>query len=158
MEDSKQILLQQFFDQLRQKVCWSTIAGRGTGSHVSFRFGRKLLMEKPLKNPNLSEDERKYEGEFWIFIQLAAWRLEENGVVICGSTSPNGKGEAMLTGLKKLVGEQIDSYLLSQPVNDLSLYFTNQKVLHLFCSEMHKWDNYSVGGHELEPIVVGPCI
>jgi len=67
--------------QLRGELCWSVMAGRGTGSRFTADFGEKLRRNVPLKNPRLSDDERNFQGEFALYV-TCAWRVDGLGEVI----------------------------------------------------------------------------
>jgi hypothetical protein len=138
------------------QICWSVISGQGTGSQFTLRLGAKVPFSIPLKNPNLTEDEKRFDGEMWIYIEAASWRLEKRGQIVCGSTSPNGKGEEMTVGLQQLVGATIKQWELMQPAHDLNLVFSNEVVLRVFCDQMFEYDNYSIGAMGSRSLTVGP--
>ena len=127
-------------EQLIGKKCWSSIAGEGTGSHVSINFGKKVKMKEELSNKNLSEEERKYDGEIILFLDDCAWRLDSNKEVICSSTDDNRKGAPMLKGLEKLIDQKVISFDLYEPGYDLTLEFTNSLKLKLFCDQTNSFD------------------
>jgi hypothetical protein len=71
---------------LRGQVCWSVLAGAGTGSTMHLEFGTKVPRKVPLRDrPQITPTQARYEGEFDLFVECA-WRLEFGTTVLCGST------------------------------------------------------------------------
>lgn len=115
---------------LYKKTCWSIIAGEGTGSNVSINFGEKILLKRPLKNPHLSEEERKYDGEYGLYI-TCSWRMDSDMHVVCGSKEPNRNNGAMVKGLKNLLNARVADIIVSKPAFDLVLNFDNKYSLKI---------------------------
>jgi hypothetical protein len=133
-------------NRLVGQVCWGFVAGEGTGSVISLNIGGKVLRKSPLKNPHLSAEQRKYDAEFDLFIQCA-WRLESKTQVICGAWDDNAKGGDMLEGLQRLTGQVISSIKVSKPALDLTVSFSSELMLRVFCDQTNQaemQDNYSV--------------
>lgn len=108
---------------------------RGAGSMVSLAFGEKLQRKRPLRNPTLSPEQRKFDGEFVLFVKDSAWRvLSENNKVICTSDDNNESGGPMLSGLNQLIGSYVFSINVANDNGGLDLflvtdYVSNWKVL-----------------------------
>ena len=133
--------------KLNKLECWSVIAGEGTGSHASLDFGKKIMRDRPLSNPNLSEDSKKYAGEYSILLEECSWTVESQEGVVCGSESPNHNDGEMVNGLKKLLGGRVYDIKLSRPSLDLHIEFDNGLTLKLFCitiASEEDGDNYTV--------------
>ncbi len=143
---------------LKGKECWSFYAGPSTGSHVDFDFGKKLPRVVPLLgNPNLTEDQKFYEGEVSLFIQCA-WRLDSHDEVVCGSTDSSEKEGPMLVGLESIIGRMVEDVEIVGPAFDLTVTLRDDLSLKVFCDQTNLEDdehNYSL--HTRDKIyIVGP--
>lgn len=138
--------IQERLTPLAGMVAWGCVAGVGTGSMVSLEFGEKRPRAKPVKNPRLDPLIRNYEGEWSLYIQDAAWRLDGPEEVLCSSRSSNEAGGEMLQGLHQLTDAVVTGVKLFKPGGDLLLVFSNGLKLTLFCDCMNEdeGDNYSV--------------
>lgn len=126
--------------------CWSMTAGEGTGSNIALDFGRKILRKTEIKNDYLSEDQRKYRGEFSLYI-TCSWRLDSHSGVICGSKEPNQNNGPMIEGLKRIVTKRIIDIDIISPAFDLIIQFDDRLTLRIFCDETDpndEFDNYSL--------------
>jgi hypothetical protein len=130
--------------RMRGEVCWSVIAGVGTGSQVSMRLGKQVPMHSPLRNPNLTDDERKFDGEFTVFIENALWTVHEKGRLLCDSDSSNMAGGPMVVGLRRLVGTCVRAIELTG-VRDLRMQFSDGLILDVVCDGSGSDDSYTVG-------------
>ena len=131
---------------LSGRTCWSVTAGESTGSQAMLHFGSKVPRARPLSNQRLSRDERSYEGEFDLFIECA-WRLEQAGAVVCGSTDSNRNNGPMVEGLRLLPNRSIMAVSVADSVPDLVLRVDGGVVLHVFCDQTNTetpYDNYSL--------------
>lgn len=133
-------------NKLIGEKCWSTIAGKGTGSNVSIDIGRKILRKQSIKNDYLSEDQKKYVGEFSLYV-TCSWRLDSIDSVICSSKDSNEQNGPMVCGLKRLIGRKIIKVDVITPALDLVLCFDGSLCLRVFCDETDpddEFDNYSI--------------
>ena len=138
----------EIYDEFREvgarlvgEECWSVIAGKGTGSHVSMKVGAKIPRERPLKNPTLTEDERNFEGEFELFVTEASWRVEDAESVLCTDTDENtGKRYAHLKGL---AGRKVTSASVVFPSFDLLLEFEGGLRFCVFSTFANDSEEYS---------------
>jgi hypothetical protein len=112
--------------------CWSVVAGRGTGSVASLRFGAKIARERPLTNLHLTDDERAFTSEHGLFIQ-SAWRLDAALDVVCSWQDSNEPGGPMVSGLASLVGRTVTAFELRAPAHDLTIWFGADRRLSVFC-------------------------
>ena len=132
--------------------CWGVLAGEGTGSQVTLDFGRKIERARPLRNPNLPESLRHFKGEFGVFIQNCAWRLDSDRIV-CSSKTPNDNQGAMVRGLRMLIGQHVVTTTAMLPGHDLVIEFSKAHTLRLFCDcfdQERDGDNYSL--HSLDRV------
>jgi hypothetical protein len=131
--------------RLHSSVCWSVVAGAGTGSLVSLDFGEKIIRTKPLKNPALSDEQRNYFGENVLYIECA-WRLQTRSEVICSSTSGNLENQSMVDGLRQIIGAHVVKVRAQLPGGDMEIIFDNGISLLIFAdqsNEVEKIDNYT---------------
>ena len=140
----KREIYEEFRDVLARLVgeeCWSVIAGKGTGSHVSMKIGAKIPREQPLKNSLLTEDERNFDGEFGLFVTEASWRVEDAESVLCTSTDEN-TGERYIH-LKGLAGRKVTSASVAFPSFDLCLEFEGGMHFRVFSTFANDAEEYS---------------
>jgi hypothetical protein len=125
--------------------CWSYAANVNTGSCVSFQIGRKVLREKPLRNPRISKRERLYKGEFGFYVSCS-WRLDWKGKVLCGGEDDKSEEGPMMLGLREMLNRRVVSVDIEQPSLDLALVFEGDLVFRIFCDEFEPnedgLDNY----------------
>jgi len=59
---------------LRDKQCWNVACGGSVGSTFQLALGGKVPRERLLKNPTVSSDYRRFEGEVGLLV-WCVWRL-----------------------------------------------------------------------------------
>ncbi len=126
--------------------CWSIVAGKGTGSVVHLGFGKKIEMCRPLTNPNLTEDERKYDPELSMMI-FCAWRIMNPTRIICSWRDDNEKDGRMLSGLNMLRDKKVVKIGVNEVSSDLDIYFEDDLIMSLFCDVTNDYDgdyNYHI--------------
>jgi hypothetical protein len=132
---------------LVDKECWGFSAGPGTGSMVVLDFGKKVPRTRVLANPHLTEDQKRFKGEVSLFLQGAAWRLNSQTAIICGSTDSNEPDGPMLQGLGGLVSTKARAVDLMSRFLDLLIEFEGGIFLTVFCDQTNiddQCDNYSL--------------
>ncbi|MFT3771557.1 MAG: hypothetical protein QM820_39585 [Minicystis sp.] len=130
--------------ELVGKRCWGVVAGEGTGSVVSLKFGGQTRRKKPLPNPSLSPAVREYEAEYSMLVQCV-WRLDAPDRIVCGAWDSNEAGGAMLTGLGEIVNHDVRLVTIAAPSADLEMVFDNGLKLKVFCDRINvdeAEDNY----------------
>lgn len=138
-----------FLNELRRLAgleCWAVIAGAGSGSRVALDFGSKVERDKPLLNPTVADVSRFYKGEFSLFIEDCAWRLEQGGAIICSSKSDNRQGAELLHGVSLIVGNKLLRVAAIAPGWDLVMEFEGGFVLRTFsdCVTQDDGDNFTL--------------
>lgn len=132
---------------LEGQVCWSVLAGAGTGSAMHLEFGGKIPRRVPLRDrPHITREQARYEGEFDLFIQCA-WRLEVGATVLCGSTDDDRNDGDMVIELRGLEEKTVLALSVEHPVPDLSITFEGGLRLKVFCDQTNletNDENYSV--------------
>lgn len=126
--------------------CWGVTGGEGTGSVILLNIGARTLMQRPLKNPHLTELVRRYDSAYALRIR-SPWRIDSALEVVSGSHLPNSNDGRMVQGLTTICGKIITSVSCSAPGFDLTIEFDNQHSLVIHCSEIG-WgydDCYSFG-------------
>ena len=128
-----------------KSICWGIAAGTGTGSMATLYFGGKRPRARPLKNLRLSEEVRKYEGEYCLYLEDCDWRIQTRDEVIASSVSSNKEGGAMLLALESLVGESVVNAKVDKVSFDLRIRFGNGAELMVFCfgKSDEELDNYT---------------
>ncbi|MEM9103847.1 MAG: hypothetical protein AAGB12_16185 [Pseudomonadota bacterium] len=129
-----------YIDLLKGKLCWSVVAGPGTGSVVKLGFGGKNKRNKPLKNAKLINEQRCFKPELELMIHCA-WRLLKSDIVICGWRDSNELEGNMLKGLNQLNNKTVESIRLSKNTYDLDIYFENDICFQLFCDQTNDYDS-----------------
>jgi hypothetical protein len=119
--------------------CWSALAGRGAGGTVVLDLGARLRRVQPLKNAQLTDEQRACTGELWLLVRCA-WRLETAAGVVGGSGDPAGAAAAIAC----LVGRSVTAFELRSPAHDVVLSFGDDQRLVIFCDRAGDDDNYSV--------------
>jgi hypothetical protein len=120
--------------------CWSALAGRGAGGTVVLDLGGRLPRAQPLRNAQLTDEQRAYTGEHWLLVRCA-WRLESAAGVVGGSGDPAGSAAAIAC----LVGRSVTAFEVRSAAHDLVLSFGDDHRLAIFCDRtVDGDDNYSV--------------
>lgn len=114
-------------------TCWGAVAGPGTGSHVTLHFGEKLPRKVPLNGSRTSEALRRYSGEYILFIQDCAWRMDESERMVCSSKSPNDIDGPMVTAFASAVSSRIVAADCAPSTYDLTLSLSSGQTIRLFC-------------------------
>ena len=143
--------LNDAFHELEGLECWACVAGRGTGSMVSLDFGEKIKHRIPITNPHISEEARKFKGEYSLFIEGCAWRIEDKEKVLGCSDSSNEPDGAMIQSLSQLINKKVVSVSLKYPSFDFSFLFEQGVSLHSFCfsNTADELDNYTLFTRDL---------
>lgn len=147
-----------YFSELKNKECWSVIAGPGSGSVFSLGFGNKKPRKYPLRNQTLSSDERLFEAEFGILV-YCAWRLSRFGIIECGWRDSNEAGGKMQSGLHSLKGKNIQKTDIGSISSDLTIHFSEGFLLQIFCDITNDFEsdfNYTIH-HNGESLGIGVC-
>lgn len=134
-----------YLHRLEGLQCWGITAGEGTGSNISLDFGKKVERARPLRNSHLTEAVRKFTGEFRIFVQGCAWRLDADKM-ICSSKTPNANDGPMALGLRTLVDQRVVNAAITLSGYDLLIEFSTGTKLRLFCDcfdDVSDGNNYS---------------
>lgn len=155
--DLRPLELRNVVSKLRDKKCWSIVAGSGTGSIITMNFGEKVPLKRWLGNETLDPETRRFEGEYALYIECA-WRIRSSEGVICSWTSDNSPGGEMLFGLGRLEGTTVTAVDLRDGSYDLRLEFNDGLILDVFCDQLDPEegiDNYSFFTREAV-LTVGP--
>ena len=130
---------------LRGKTVWNGMGGPVHGPALGLELGGMRERKVPLTNPWISEELRRFEGEYALFI-TCAWRLALNDRIVCGSLSRNEPDGDIVTAVAKLTGKTIVDVEVNREFLDFTLRFGDAQ-LAVFCDEVdaHEGrDNYHV--------------
>jgi hypothetical protein len=138
-------LIRRFKKRLTQLIgakCLGVIAGTGSGSMMTVELGKPVKRGGPVKNEYLSDLLRNYRGEYCVFAQGCAWRLDRKQKVVCGWHEE----EAVIRrSMSALAGRRLVAIEICNPALDLNLFFSGGYVLRLFCDQtMSESDNYAI--------------
>jgi len=115
------------------KRCWGVVAGEGTGSVFVLDFGRKIPQARPIANPHLTLDQRRYKGELSLMVRCA-WRIDAKQSVVCGWNDSSRNDGPMVRGLKSLVNTSVKAVTIEPPAMDLTIRFAS-RTLRVFCDQ-----------------------
>ncbi len=113
--------------------CWSSVAGEGTGSIFSLKFGEQFKSYNPVSNPHLRKHQREYDSHLGLMV-WSSWCLSKNGTEICDSESDNHNNGPMVAGLKRLEGNKIREIECENPAEQICLCFEDGYELDVFCN------------------------
>jgi len=133
--------------------CLGVIAGTGSGSMMTIELGRPVDRGGPVKNSHISEILRSFRGEYCVFVEGCAWRLDKSDGVVCGWRDME---ETIRERMQILAGRKVTAAELLRSGFDLNLVFDGGYILHLFCDlTAGDLDNYSVrlpsGWYSIQP-------
>lgn len=137
-----------FASRLVGQECKTVTGGAGSGSVIGLGFGDRLRRLKPLRNPMLSEADRKYASEFELTV-YCAWRLRSQSDVLCGWRDAGDDRAWVL--LRSLIGRKVESATVQAKSQDLCVSFQGSLFLDVFCDitgENEFEDNYTFADKE----------
>jgi hypothetical protein len=111
---------------------------------LTLAFGKRLVAERPLTNPILTNDLRIYEGEFALVL-TCPWRIEDGSNVLwtwadqAAYDSPDFKPP----WLSRVVGNSVDAVVEHDTAFDFSLRFTSGLLVVVFCDSRQDGACYS---------------
>ena len=109
---------------------------------MTIELGGPVERGGPVKNNYISETLRNFRGEYCVFVEGCAWRLDQNDAVICGW---HEEEKIIRQKMQVLAGQTLLKAELSTSVLDLELLFDGGYVLRLFCDLTEgDLDNYSI--------------
>jgi hypothetical protein len=130
--------IEAILERIVGEECWAIIAGPGTGTVILLDLGAKLPRVEEVDNPNLSEDECKFEAPYSIQV-WCAWRVEVAGRVVGSAVALPETGWWERSGLAQVRGRRLTSFELSMPIPDLRLHF-GDVTLSMFADTLSEDD------------------
>lgn len=137
-------MFEQRLEALVGQPCWALVAGPGNGSMVTLHIGKRIQRLYPLPHRDKPiTDVIHYKGEYCVFVQGCAWRLERKSAILCSWSEAE---EYIETAFQELEGLLITCVQVFGCAKDLSIHFDDRFCLHLFCDRTAPDDsnNYSV--------------
>ncbi len=132
--------LKKEIEQLFDKEVFALTCGPSTGSRFKLEIGKKVLRERYINNPHLTEENRKFQGEYSLMV-YCSWRLQDkNDKVIASWQDSNEKEGLMTKGLESLVGDKITNISFS-PQFDCVINFTSGRYLNIFSDVSREGNN-----------------
>lgn len=121
--------IRNFLVAAEGQPCWYVGVGGCTGPSFSLSIGSKQPRQMRLNNPAASEDFSKYYAKYR-FLIWCTWRLECGNSVIASSDSADAD---IVSGIRKLVGKQLQLIEVDHPAFDLTLKFSGHFTMRVFC-------------------------
>ena len=120
---------------------------------MTIELGGPIERGGSVKNNYISETLRNFRGEYCIFVEGCAWRLDQNGTVVCGWHEDE---KIIREKIQVLAKRKLSKAELTSSTFDLNLFFDGGYVLRLFCDlTQGDMDNYSVrfpsGWYSIQP-------
>ncbi len=120
---------------------------------MTIELGGPIARGGPVKNNHITEVLRNFRGDYCVFVEGCAWRLDRNGAVICGWHEEEIviRERVQVLAARKLIRAEV-----STSAFDLNLFFDHGYVLRLFCDQtVGTLDNYSIrfpsGWYSVQP-------
>jgi len=129
--------------QLVGRPCWAVVGGPGNGSTLTIHLGERIPRKRSLSSGNAPSDIHLFQGQYCIFIEGCAWRMQDGESIIGGwSESEEEIGKVA----QKLVGSIITKVTSQTNAFDLLIEFSNRYRLDLFCDRtlLDDLSNYSI--------------
>lgn len=132
------------FEAALQKLvgleCWSVVGGKPHSTLATFDFGQKIARKHPLHYRQLSKEQRSFYGERSLVTCFCPWRVETPDTVIGSWTEQGDNGAPLVNPLENLIGLTVERVELTRPALDLTLTFSNDLTLRLFCDQTNEQD------------------
>lgn len=157
MEHSNElaIAVNGFMHKLEGLECWAAMAGSGTGSMISFKFGDKIPRKRPLSNLKLAPEVRRFDGEFTLFVRGGAdWVVKNADQIVCTNNDSNEDGGTMLSGLALLTGRPVLSTNVSETLLEIELNFDGDLSFQMKC-RTNGMDGYFLLHREETVAIIG---
>jgi hypothetical protein len=138
-----------FAARLVGQECTTVTGGAGSGSVIGLGFGDRLRRIKPLRNPTLTEADRKYASEFELTI-YCGWRLRDQSAVLCGWREAGD--DRIWALLRTMRGRRVESVTVQARSQDLCVSFEGALSLDVFCditAQNEFEDNYTFADKEI---------
>ena len=123
----------QTLSSVKGEICWSVLASATTGLALHLKFGKQRRRQRALKNPNLTETERKFDGEITLYT-ACPWRIKSlNGILIDGDDEQGyGSNGPTLKALEGLKGKKITRAECAPASHNLSIEFDGEISLEIY--------------------------
>ena len=115
----------------------------GIGSYLTMDFGAAMEV-------SVSHKHKITRGEWHLWVQYCAWRIEARNKVIAGSDDPREKLER---AVKYFEGLTLEAVTVTVPAPDVTFVFQREVVLKVFpfnfTDDYEDWCLYTPDGHVL---------
>jgi hypothetical protein len=118
-------LLQRFVGER----CWSVLPGVRGGSRMSLDFGERVPLDRPSKNPLISDEERHFWGSHRLLI-MCPWRIECPGGYFFSCYDDDDA--VIYPHLNCLVGRRVSGVQVIDPFKDVLFSFDGDGKLYLY--------------------------
>lgn len=125
---AKQSELITFLNEFKEKKCWATTGGVGSGSMFSIHLGEQIKRPEKVNNQFLSEALTNNEGEYIIFVYMAYWGLFVGGdLLVCAADSQDKIGKHV----QKLINHRFIEFEILENNLQYELKFDNDVILKI---------------------------
>ena len=135
------------WERLVGETCWHVSVGGVTVPSFLLVLGERIPRERPIENPRQPEEYRRFKGSVELLV-WCSWRLETDDEVLASSV----QGETCVGELRRLRGATVSIATCSRPAWDLTIRFTDNRHLVIFCDRMdsearaaHNWELWTPG-------------
>ena len=101
------------------------------GSRFALDFGAQLKADIIIGNDMLREDQRKFVGEYSLFVTNTGWKLYHGSEVICHCNDSNKNDGPMVLGLSQLEGKKMLRFKFGESHAELMIAFSENYRLFL---------------------------
>ncbi len=125
---------------------------QGHGSFITMEFGKELEFEITIRG----KVERETRGEWYFWIQMCSWRIDENFNPIAGCEDSR---ETIEKALKKIENKKLANIEILNNAFDMKVEFENSIIINLFSiytEEEDDGENWMLFTPERKVLAVGP--
>ena len=98
--------------------------GVSAGSMFSLDFGNKLKSGMVINNDMLREEQRKFVGEYTLYVCMTGWSLYHDKKCICNCNDSNANDGPMVLGLQRLEEKKLLYFKSGKSPAELRLDFS----------------------------------
>ena len=120
---SNEEMIDTFFTQI--KGLKARNVKQGHGSFITMEFGKELECEITIRG----KVERETRGEWYFWIQMCSWRIDEKLFPIAGCEDSR---ETIEKALKKIENKKLINIEILNAAYDMKIEFENEIIMNLF--------------------------
>lgn len=147
---SKEKMIYEFFEQIYGLKVRNL--KQGHGSFLTMEFGKDLEYETKIRG----KIEKEKRGEWYFWIYMNAWRIDENLKPIAGCEDSR---KIIEKALEKIENQKLLHVEVLNEVFDMKIEFENSIIINLFSiytTDDHDSENWMLFTPEKKVLAVGP--